>query len=122
MAGDFNAGNLNPFDLISISMLNVQPKGRTLGHLYSTRRYAYKALPHPPFGKSDHYSILLIPAYKQQLKQEAPVTRSIKKWSDEADANLQDCFAPQTGICSGIPSMALRSTPHLSLASSKVHR
>ena len=29
----------------------------------------------------------------QKLKQEAPVTRSIKKWSDEADAKLQDCFA-----------------------------
>ena len=28
----------------------------------------------------------------QELKQEAPVTRSIKKWSDEADAKLQDCF------------------------------
>jgi hypothetical protein len=29
----------------------------------------------------------------QKLKQEAPVTRSIKKWSDEADAKLQDCVA-----------------------------
>ena len=28
-----------------------------------------------------------------EFKQEAPVTRSIKKWSDEADAKLQDCFA-----------------------------
>ena len=56
-------------------------------------RVVYKALPRPPFGKSDHNSILLIPAYKQKLKQEAPVTRSIKKWSDEADAKLQDCFA-----------------------------
>ena len=37
--------------------------------------------------------ILLIPAYKQKMYQEAPVTRSIKKWSDEADAKLQDCFA-----------------------------
>jgi hypothetical protein len=64
---------------------------RTLDHLYSTHRDAYKA--HPPFGKSDHNSIFLIPAYKQKLKQEAPVTRSIKKWSDEADAKLQDCFA-----------------------------
>jgi hypothetical protein len=53
----------------------------------------YKALPHPPFGKSDQNSILLIPAYKQHFKQEAPVTQSIKKWSDEADAKLQDCFA-----------------------------
>jgi hypothetical protein len=31
--------------------------------------------------------------YKQKRKHEAPVTRSIKKWSDEADAKLQDYFA-----------------------------
>ena len=36
--------------------------------------------------------ILLIPAYKQKLKQGVPVTGSIKKGSDEADAELQDCF------------------------------
>ena len=53
----------------------------------------YKALPRPQFGYSDHNSILLIPVDKQKLKQEAPVTRSVKKWSDEADAKLQDCFA-----------------------------
>ena len=35
----------------------------------------------------------LIPAYKQKLKQEVPVTRSIRKRSDDADATLQDCFA-----------------------------
>ena len=29
----------------------------TLDHLYSTHRDAYKALPRPPFGKSDHNSI-----------------------------------------------------------------
>ena len=75
-------------------MLNVQPEGKkTLEHLYSTHRDAYKALSRSPFGKSDHNSILLIPAYKLKLKQEAPVTRSIKTWSDEADAKLQDCFA-----------------------------
>ena len=68
-------------------MLNEQPEGKN----YSTHRDAYKALPRPPFGKSDHNSILLIPAYKQKLKQEAPVTT--KRWSDEADAKLQDCFA-----------------------------
>ena len=63
-----------------------------LDQLYSTHRDAYRALSRPPFGKSDHNSILLIPAYKQKLKQEAPVTRSIKMWSDEVDAKLQDCF------------------------------
>ena len=63
-------------------------KKKTLDHIYMN-----KSLPYPPFGKSDHNSILLIPAYKQRFKQEAPVTRSIKKWSDETDAKLQDCFS-----------------------------
>jgi hypothetical protein len=46
-----------------------------------------------PIGKSDHNYILLISAYKQKLKQEVPVTHSIRKWSDDTDATLQDCFA-----------------------------
>ena len=50
------------------------------------------ALPRPPFGKSDHNSVLLISAYKQKLKQEVPVTRSIRKWSDDVDATLNVCF------------------------------
>jgi hypothetical protein len=66
---------------------------KTVYHLYSTQRDTFKALPRPPFGKSDHNSILLIPAYKQKPKQDVPVTRSIQKWSDDADATLQDCFA-----------------------------
>ena len=75
-------------------MLNVKPEGKkTLDHIYSTHRDTCKALPRPPFGKSDHNSILLIPAYKQKLNQEAPVTQSIRMWSDEADAKLQDCYA-----------------------------
>ena len=63
----------------------------TLDHLYSTHRDGYKSL--PQFEKSDHNSILLIPTYKQKLKQEVPVTRSIRKWSDYSDAKLHDCFA-----------------------------
>ena len=74
-------------------MLNVQPEGKQLQTTLTSHRDTYKAL--PPFGKSDHKTILPIPAYKQKLKQEAPVTRSIRKWSDEA--SIQDCFA-QTGI------------------------
>ena len=46
-----------------------------------------------PFGKSHHISILLIPPFKENLKQEVPVTRSMRKWSNDADAKLQDCFA-----------------------------
>jgi hypothetical protein len=63
---------------------------------YQRENYSKSAVLHTqghiksaPFGKS----ILLIPLYKQKLKQEVPVIRSIKKWSDDADAKLQDCFA-----------------------------
>ena len=90
---------------------------KTLDHLYSIHRDMYKSLPRNPFGQSDRNSILLIPVYKQKLKQEAPVTRSIKKWSDEADAKLQDCFASTDWNMFWDPPVTLRSTPHQSLAS-----
>jgi hypothetical protein len=50
-----------PFQRLSTSMSHVQPEGeKTLEHLYSTQRDAYKVLSHPPFGNSDHNSILRI--------------------------------------------------------------
>ena len=57
-------------------------------------RDAYKGLPHPSLGKSDHNSILLIPAYKQKLKQEVPVNSVISNSdSRQMMRMLQDCFA-----------------------------
>ena len=110
-------GNLNRFYLISTSMLNVQQQGKkTLDHLYCTHTDTYKALPFPPCGKYDHNSILLIPAYKQKLKQEVPGARSIRKLLEDADAKLQDCFASADW---NIFPIALWSTPNLSLALSK---
>ncbi|KAK0149801.1 ABC transporter G family member 23 [Merluccius polli] len=73
--------------------INFKTRGsKTLDHCYSPFRNAYKPLLRPPFGKSDHASILLLPAYKQRLKQTAPTMRSIHRWSDQSDAELQDCF------------------------------
>jgi hypothetical protein len=90
VAGDFNAGKLKSVLPDFYQHVRCATRGKKiLQHLYSTHRDANKTLPHPPFGKSDHNSILLIPAYKQKL----PVTRSIWNWSDDADAKLQDCFA-----------------------------
>ena len=48
--------------------------------------------PRPPLLHTQRCIQSFIPAYKQKLKQEVPVTRSIRKWSDDADATLQDCF------------------------------
>lgn len=84
VAGDFNAGKLKSILPHFYQHVKCATRGeKTLDHLYSTLRDAYKALPHPPFGKSDHNSILLIPTYKQKLKQEVPLTHSIRKWSDD---------------------------------------
>ena len=58
VARDFNAGKLK---ISSTSNVKCATRGKEiLDHLYSTNRDAYKALPRPPFGKSDHNSILLI--------------------------------------------------------------
>ncbi len=73
--------------------ITINTRGdRVLDHCYSPFRDAYKSLPRPPFGKSDHSSVLLLPAYRQKLKREAPALRTIQCWSDQSDAILQDCF------------------------------
>jgi hypothetical protein len=48
---------------------------------------------HTKLSPALHLENLLIPAYKQKLMQEVPMTRSIWTWSDDEDAMLQDCFA-----------------------------
>ena len=78
MVGDFDAGKFRsvlPNFYQHVKCATREKK--TLDQLYSTHRETYKALPRPPFGKSDHNFILLIPAYIQKLEQEAPVTRSL---------------------------------------------
>lgn len=52
--------------------------------LHSTKMYTFGKS-----GKSGHNSTILILAYKQKLKQELPVKRSIQKWSHEAAVKLQ---------------------------------
>ena len=67
--------------------------------------------------KRKNVSILLIPACRQKFKQEAPVSRLIQNSGQMKQMlNYRTVLLAQTGTCSGIPPMALRSTPHLSLA------
>ncbi|KAM9390926.1 LOW QUALITY PROTEIN: P protein, partial [Salvelinus alpinus] len=61
---------------------------KVLDHCYSTHKQAYKALPRPPFGKSDHYSVLLHSVDKKKLKQEVPLNRSIEKWQTFSMVNF----------------------------------
>jgi hypothetical protein len=86
-------GNLNQFNVNEMySAISKQENAHREEAHRERHQDAYKALPHPPFGKSEHNLI-----YNKNLKQQAPVTRSIKKWSDEADAKIQDRFASTFG-------------------------
>eukprot|EP00061_Rhincodon_typus_P006653 g27516.t1 len=41
-----------------------------LDHCCTTTKDAYRSIPCPHFGKSDHSAVFLLPVYKQKLKQE----------------------------------------------------
>jgi hypothetical protein len=73
VAGNFNKANMRTrlpkfYQHIDCS---THP-GKMLDHCYSNFLNAYKDIPCPPFGKSDHDSILLLPYYRQKLKQYVP--------------------------------------------------
>ncbi len=91
--GILNKANFRTIAPKYFQHITINTRGdHILDHYYSTFRDAYKFLPHPPFGKSDPSSVLLLPAYRQKLKCEAPALRTIQCWSDQSDAILQDCF------------------------------
>ncbi len=91
LLGDFNKINFRTIAPKYIHHISINTRGdRVLDHCCSPFRDAYKSL--PPFGKSDHSSVLLLPAYRQKLKREALALRTIQSWSDQSDTILQDCF------------------------------
>ncbi len=93
VTGDFNKANFRTIAPKYFQHITINRRGdRILDHCYSPFRDAYKSLPRPPFGKWDHSSVLLLPAYRQKLKREAPALRTIQCWSDQSDPTLQDCF------------------------------
>ncbi|XP_055513785.1 uncharacterized protein LOC129710655 [Leucoraja erinacea] len=53
---------------------------------------AYKAIPRPHLGKSDHVSLFLHPKYSPLIRRVKPTVRTVKVWSEEADFTLQQCF------------------------------
>ncbi len=91
--GDFIKANFRTIAPKYFQHININTCGvRVLDHCSSAFRDTYKSLPRPPFSKSDHSSVLLLPAYRQKLKREAPALRTIHCWSDQSDAIPQDCF------------------------------
>jgi len=58
---------------------------RTLDHCYTPFKRGYKAASLPLFS-----NIFLLPEYQQRIVREAVVTRDVKQWSDQTEADLQD--------------------------------
>nr|XP_033503004.1 uncharacterized protein LOC117269794 [Epinephelus lanceolatus] len=48
--------------------------------------------PAPPLGKADHNLVHLLPVYKPLVQREPATTRTVKRWSEEAEEALKDCF------------------------------
>ncbi|KAI3358299.1 hypothetical protein L3Q82_014676, partial [Scortum barcoo] len=94
VAGDFNSGHLRKVLPRYHQHISCPTRGEnTLDHVHTPYADTYKALPHSPFGKSDHASVVLLPSYRQKLKRDGPVTRTIQQWSDQSDSVLRDCFS-----------------------------
>ncbi|KAK1793638.1 hypothetical protein P4O66_012012 [Electrophorus voltai] len=93
VVGDFNSANLKHAVPNLYQHVTFPTRGnRTLDHCYTPYKDSHKALAHPPFGKSDHASIFLIPKYKQSLKREASVQKEVTRWTDQLVAALQDAL------------------------------
>ncbi|KAK1791055.1 hypothetical protein P4O66_002099 [Electrophorus voltai] len=93
VVGDFNSANLKRAVPNLYQHVTFPTRGnRTLDHCYTPYKDSYKALAHPPFGKSDHAAIFLLPKYKERLKREAPVQREVTRWTDQSVAALQDAL------------------------------
>ncbi|KAI3372200.1 hypothetical protein L3Q82_007044 [Scortum barcoo] len=59
---------------------------------YANTKEAYHSLPLPPLGRADHNLVHLLPVYKTLVHRQPAVTRTVKKWSEEAEEALKDCF------------------------------
>ncbi len=93
VTGDFNKANFRTIAPKYFQHITINTRGDSvLDHYYSAFRDTYKSLHRPPFGKSDHSSVLLLPAYRKKLKLMAPTLRTIQCWPDQSDAILQDYF------------------------------
>ncbi len=91
--GDFNKANLSR-ELPKYRQHITCPTrdSNILDHCYTAIKDAYHSVPRAALGLSDHCLVLLIPTYRQKLKSEKPVLKTVKRWTVEAEQDLKACF------------------------------
>uniref|UniRef100_A0A8C6LAW8 Reverse transcriptase domain-containing protein n=1 Tax=Nothobranchius furzeri TaxID=105023 RepID=A0A8C6LAW8_NOTFU len=94
IAGDFNKACLRTVLSKFVQHVKCPTRGNNiLDHVYTNIKQAYKSVSLPPLGKSDHLSLLLLPAYIPLKKRTRPIIKTINTLTEGAIAQLQDCFA-----------------------------
>ena len=91
--GDFNSCNLQTVlpKFKQYITCNTRQQGQP-DRCYGNIKDAYKSVPLPNIGNSDHETVHLIPAYRPKIETEPVVSKSVKKWSKEAIETLQGCY------------------------------
>ncbi len=93
LAGDFNHADLKSvFPKIQHHVDFPTRVKNTLDFVYTTQRGAYKALPLPHLGASDHITVMLMPAHRPLVKVIKPIHKQIQVWPKGSSEALQDCF------------------------------
>ncbi len=64
-----------------------------LDHCYTAIKDAIHSVPRASLGLSDHFLVNLMPNYRQKLKSAKPVLKTVKRWTNEAEGDLQACFS-----------------------------
>ena len=92
-AGDFNHANLKAALPKFHQHVKCATRGaNTLDKVYTNIKLGYRAKQLPHLGKSDHMSLLLIPAYAPVRRTAPTIIKTVKTWPDDASQQLQDCF------------------------------
>ncbi len=74
--------------------VNCASRGNNpLDHVYCNLKQAYRTVPLPHLGHSDHLSLLLLPAYIPLRRTAKPCIKNITTWPEGALSQLQDCFS-----------------------------
>ncbi|KAK0137703.1 hypothetical protein N1851_026097 [Merluccius polli] len=93
IAGDFNKANLKTVFPKFYQHVKCSTRGKnTLDHVYTNIKHAYRAIPLPHLGQSDHLSLMLSPAFTPLRRRARPTTKTVTTWPGDAHSKLQDCF------------------------------
>jgi len=82
IAGDFNKANLKTVLPKFYQHVECSIRGEnTLYHVYSNIKHAYRAIPLPHLGQSDHLSLLLSIPLRHSAR---PITKTVTTWPADA--------------------------------------